>query len=238
MNTTVFVTGASKGIGYALANYYLERGDHVVGISRTHTLDHPLYTAMCSDLSTEDALQSFVFPDVPSDHALILINNAGTLGEMNYSGHLDNKGILSAYRLNIAAPAILTNQFIDQFGASHPVLKILQLSSGAGINAYDGWSLYCSSKAALNMLTEVVRKELSIAHRTHIHCLALAPGIIETGMQAQIRASSTDGFSLQPLFVEFKNTGQLRQPADVAPEIAAVIDKMNAYEEGYVDLRR
>jgi benzil reductase ((S)-benzoin forming) len=237
MNQTVYITGTSKGIGAALADYYLKTGSDVVGIARSHKHQHPYYTGLQVDLSDEHALQNFEFPDPKPGHRLVLINNAGALGPMHHAGNLNPTEILSSFRLNISAPLILINRFIAQFGTSFPELKILNMSSGAGVHPYDGWSIYCASKAAVNMLTEVVRAELSVASKTHIHCLALAPGIIETDMQHQIRASSPQGFSLQPLFVEFKETGKLRMPADVAPEIAQVISQMDTYAQAFVDLR-
>lgn len=237
MMKTVFITGASRGIGAALTQHYLNSGWKVMGISRNHKVNHPNYFPIVADLSDEDTLAGFDFPEVLSSEMLVLINNAGTLGRMEYTGRLMASDILSALRLNIAAVAVLSNKFVAKYGSLGIPLRLLNMSSGSGINPYDGWSLYCMSKAAINMFTQVLRLELQLAGNEHIHSLALAPGIIETDMQAQIRGANPESFSLQPRFVEFKKMGQLRTPADVAPEIAAVIEKMPVISEAYVDLR-
>ena len=85
---------------------------------------------------------------------------------------------------------------------------LLNISSGAGRRAYAGWSSYCASKAAVDRLSEVVA--LEEAGRLRVH--AVAPGVVESNMQAQVRGASMEQFPEVEKFRTLHRTGALATP--------------------------
>ena len=98
-------------------------------------------------------------------------------------------------------------------------LAIWVNSSQSFLNGYEGWSLYCASKAALENFIRSVALEQAREAAPFI-AVNISPGIIDTDMQQAIRAASKADFPDVERFVGFKNSGALRAPAEVA---AAVI---------------
>ncbi len=148
-----FITGSSRGIGRALVEKALERPDaRVTGFARSASMQHPHYTHVVVDLSDVSALTNRIdafFPTVEAPQRLVLINNAGTLGEVKYLGDLDDSSLVTLFNLNVTAPTLLINAFMRQYRAVQAQKLIINVSSGAGKYPVDGWSGYCASKAAL-----------------------------------------------------------------------------------------
>jgi benzil reductase ((S)-benzoin forming) len=92
---------------------------------------------------------------------------------------------------------------------------ILNISSGAAFYPYSGWSVYCSSKAGLDMFTKVAGLEQA-AEQQPVIIFALAPGIIETGMQESIRETDLALFPDRDKFISLHEEGKLAKPDDVA----------------------
>ena len=150
------ITGASQGLGRALAEAILERPDtHVLGISRHATIEHPRYQHQPLDLSDIEAVEhnlAKIFAPRPDAQSLTLINNAGTLGEIGYVGELPNEHFQFVFDLNVVAPAMLMNTFLKTYEGLTTPRTILNISSGAAQRPVDGWAAYCASKAALNAI--------------------------------------------------------------------------------------
>lgn len=113
------------------------------------------------DLSEAGGIES-VFSEILESinpyavNRIILINNAGTLGEI---GTLDKSAvsdIQSTIQLNIISPFVLNSILLRKTKSWNCLKKIINISSGAAVKAYFGWSLYCASKAAIDMMTKVV----------------------------------------------------------------------------------
>ncbi len=90
--------------------------------------------------------------------------------------------------------------------------RILHISSGAGRSAYPGWSVYCATKAALDHHARAV----ALDAQEGVRICSLAPGVIDTGMQAEIRATPEKCFPIRQRFVDMKLSGQLTAPEDCA----------------------
>src|SRR5690606_33499832 len=95
--------------------------------------------------------------------------------------------------------------------------RILHVSSGAGRSAYPGWSVYCATKAALDRHAEAVALDVDPL----VRACSLAPGVIDTGMQAEIRATPPARFPMKERFVQMKLEGALTSPEACA---AALVD--------------
>lgn len=214
----IFITGTSRGIGQALANQLLKLGHLVVGIGRTHTIAHENYQAIEADLSDVESLknaENWFQPNALAEK-IVLVNNAGQLGNINYVGNQLATDLIKTYTLNLIAPALLSNAFIKQF--SNQNKTIINISSGAAWNAYDGWSAYCSTKAGLVMLGKTIKKENQI-NKKKLVVFNISPGIIETEMQVQIRNAQESQFSMLDKFKSLHQEQALKSPELLGNEL-------------------
>lgn len=234
-----YITGASRGIGRALAEKALEKDDtHVYGISRGHSIEHERYHPIEMDLSDLESLKNWE-PQAHNElQELVLINNAGTLGSIRPIGKDEDEAIQQSFDLNLSAPAILTNKFLKHFQELEAKKLIVNVSSGAGENAIDGWSTYCASKAGLDMFGEVVQEEQRIhQHSNPFHVLSIAPGVVETRMQEEIRSSSEKDFSSVQRFRDLKTDQQLADPAEVAEKYFRIMENPTNFSSTQVSVR-
>lgn len=218
-----FITGSSKGLGKSIAELLLrDEQNYVYGLSRDCVINHPHYQHRIIDLSSSDQLVNYKFPQIQSAEKIILINNAATLGQVAYSGEIAAENILTAHTLNIIAPHILMNAFISTYGSLNAQKIIVNITSGAASSPYDGWSIYGSGKAALDMLTRISEMEMQLRGKD-IEVYAIAPGILDTNMQAQIRSVDEHDFSRKKKFEEFKDTEKLVSPEHAAMQLIELI---------------
>jgi benzil reductase ((S)-benzoin forming) len=219
------ITGASQGLGRALAEAILARPDtHVLGISRHATIEHPRYQHQPLDLSDIEAVEhnlGKIFLARPDAQSITLINNAGILGEIGYTGELPNEHFQFVFDLNVVAPAMLMNTFLSAYGNLSGIPRtILNITSGAAQRPVDGWAAYCASKAALNSLSETAQKEQEL-RGSGVRIWALAPGVVDTAMQEHIRTAEVAQFSEQEKFAGLHSEGQLQSAPIAANHILA-----------------
>ncbi len=221
----IYITGTSRGIGKAIAEQLLEDDENVVyGFSRSEDpIEHPNYIHTKLDLSDPEDMQMLNFEEHKGAKKIVLINNAGSLGDIKYVGDSTSDEIIDAYAVNLIAPAVLTNSFIDAYRQYDAKKLIINVTSGAGQRPIDGWSIYCSSKAAMDMYTRVVDLEQETKGRK-VKILGIAPGVVDTQMQSEIRETEEANFSDVDRFVQYKEEGLLNSPEEVAAEYVKFID--------------
>lgn len=222
-----FITGSSQGIGLAIARELLERDpkNHVTGIARSRELTHRNYRHQTLDLSDVAALADFRFPQLPDATRLVLINNAGTLGRIDYLGKLDPEALANGFALNLTAPVVLLNQFVAAYQDVPGQKLVINLSSGAATKPYDGWGPYCSAKAGLEMLTLVADQEQALRTPDFpIDFKSISPGPVQTAMQAQIRETDAAAFSQVERFQKLATSGAMPTPKEVAVRFADLIE--------------
>lgn len=229
------VTGASRGIGEAITRKLITPGNTIFAVSRTLNEDlselaSSLQVALYyfeADLSIGIEAERFmgeVFAKIQltDQDRIALINNAGMLQPV---GPLKSTDFVKAEKhlhLNLLAPMILTSIFVDRTEAYDIPKVVLNISSGAAFYPYSGWGVYCSSKAGLDMLTKVAGLEQS-TETYPATIVALAPGIIETGMQEAIRETDVALFPDRDKFISLHEEGKLSKPEDVAKIITSAI---------------
>jgi benzil reductase ((S)-benzoin forming) len=229
-----YITGTSRGIGKALAEHLLEnQSNKVIGISRLRTIEHPNYKHFYLDLTDVNAITDFKFEIHADAKKIYLINNAGSLGFIKPVGKLDAHTIVSNYTLNLIAPSVLTNAFIDCYETTDAEKVILTISSGAGKTPIDGWAVYCASKAGIDMFSRVVDEEQKIKAEhpsSSIHkgfkIFSIAPGVVDTDMQHEIRSSSKEDFSRLENFIEYKTANQLLTPESVSKKYVSLLGNL------------
>lgn len=220
------VTGASKGIGQALCRQLNESGRFVVGIARSKSegWSGKRFLAFdLSDLAEIPQLMEDIAGVLPEDiHCLTLINNAGTVEPIGFSDKNDPAAIQANINLNLTAPMILSSAFIGQFKALSCEKAIVNISSGAGRKVYQGWSAYCAAKAGLDHFSRVIDAEAP-----EVKVVSVAPGIIDTGMQEQIRNSNAEDFPLLSRFQDYKEAGKLSTAEETAAKLIGLMNRQD-----------
>jgi NAD(P)-dependent dehydrogenase (short-subunit alcohol dehydrogenase family) len=230
------VTGHTKGLGAAIAAALTERGIPVLGLARGRAAAAPeLLTQIEVDLSDSAALAAFLSGAtlagwLRDEGATLLVNNAGVVAPVGPLAEQDPLACLRAATLNVAAPLALAAAVVR---ASRGERRILHVSSGAGRNAYPGWSVYCATKAALDRHAEAVLQDGDPA----VRCVSLAPGVIDTGMQAEIRATPASHFPMKERFVQLKQQGALTAPEACAKKLVDYLLAEDFGSEPVADLR-
>lgn len=231
-----FITGSSKGLGKSLSELLLQNDNNCVyGIARSNTINHPNYHHISIDLSNIIDVKTFTFPELANAEKVVLINNAGMVGDVQHTGNINNDKIIECYNLNLIAPAILTNIFMSSYDDALSKM-IINISSGAGRHPIDGWNVYCSTKAGMDMFSKVVNEEINISG-SNTTILSLAPGIIDTGMQTEIRNSDQSGFSNIERFIEYKANGDLVHPDQTAQQVERFIEEPHLAENVICSVR-
>lgn len=222
-----YITGTGKGIGSSIARELLKDKDNrVFGISRENDITHPNFSFNKVDLSELHIVERMKFKALQEPTKIVLINNAGMLGDINYLGKLSSNEIQQVYNVNLLAPTLLINQFIERYRDINCEKIIVNISSGASTNPYEAWSTYCASKAGLEMLSRVLIKEEE--KQTHpFKVFSIAPGVVDTNMQEQIRATPIENFPHKEKFIDLKNNDQLFDRDFVADRIVDILAHPN-----------
>ncbi|MDF1550664.1 MAG: SDR family NAD(P)-dependent oxidoreductase [Bacteroidales bacterium] len=234
-----YITGVSRGIGKALVEELLKNeNNYVIGIGRTNALKHERFEFIKLDLMKLDLVKEFRFIQIIDAQSITLVNNAGMLGNVNHVGKLDNQSIIDSFSLNTIAPAILMNNFALAYQQFDGKKLVLNISSGAGRHTIESWSCYCGSKSALDMYTAVAETEQAEFYKSNpVKFLSVAPGIIDTQMQNEIRAVDKSRFNKVDTFINYKEEGKLTNPKDLARQLIDLIDKSTSFNNPLLDIR-
>ena len=234
-----YITGTGKGIGRALALLLLENeNNYVIGISRSNEIKHEHFEFIKLDLVDFHQTENFQFINIKDADKIVLVNNAGVIGEIKHVGGLNNASIYQTFMVNTISPAVLMNNFIKAY-RNTPVEKvILNVSSGAGRHAIEAWSAYCASKAAVDMFSLVTHTEQSLSKIKHpVKVFSIAPGVVDTQMQNQIRVADKADFSAVDKFIDYKNNNELASPEKAAELINKVLQNPEKFSEVVLDVR-
>ncbi|GJM60008.1 SDR family NAD(P)-dependent oxidoreductase [Persicobacter diffluens] len=235
------ITGSSRGIGRALVEQLIkEENNFVIGISRSYRESSDRYHHIEFDLGDIADLKQQVFhffEKIQAPQKVVLINNAGTLGEIGHVGGLSSDGLEKVMNLNVTAPTILMNEFVKQYAGISADKIILNISSGAGKYPVDGWSAYCASKSALDLFSKVVAEEC-ILNENGIKVFSVAPGVVDTEMQSTIRKADQQEFRTLGKFLKLKEDQLLSAPEAVADKLLQIIKESDKYAEVLLDVRK
>jgi len=215
------VSGHSRGLGEAVAEVLLARGASVLGLAR-HGNERlaarfpGTFAQATVDLADATAIQRWLETGMLGDwlagaRQALLVNNAGTIAPMGPPALQDPNEVARALTLNVTAPLMLAAAFCAA-GSAVADRRILHVSSGAARKPYSGWSIYCASKAALDHHARAVVEDKVAGLRI----CSLAPGVLDTEMQAAIRATSLERFPLRDRFAEMQRAGGLVAADDCA----------------------
>lgn len=225
MKQALFViTGASRGLGAAMAQQLLDAGHSVLNISRREgtfklgtgaTLEQ-----WCADLNdplpVARRLETWLQAQAAKAPASVtLINNAGVVSKLAPLEGVPLDELSQALRVGLEAPLLLSSVFLRATAKWGVARKLLFVSSGLGRRAMAASASYCAAKAGMDHLARALAMEQGTEPKA-ARVVSLAPGVIDTDMQVQLRGADPQLFPDREIFVGLKSGGQL-----VSPEVAA-----------------
>jgi NAD(P)-dependent dehydrogenase (short-subunit alcohol dehydrogenase family) len=226
------VTGASRGLGAGMAAHFASAGLHL-GLCARHRpelvaatrprahdgrVDPPEapFTAAVN-VADPDALEQFADAVVERFGRIDLwINNAGVLSPIGPLADAAPDEVALNLAVNVNGPAFGSRLFARHVRDRPGEGVLVNISSGASIRPYEGWAPYCAAKAALDMLTEVLAAE---GAAWGLRAYAVAPGVVDTDMQAAIRASDEQRFPDIETFHQLHRDNAFNSAAWVADRI-------------------
>jgi benzil reductase ((S)-benzoin forming) len=217
------LTGASRGMGLAMAQQLLAAGHRLLCLSRNANpaLASPACDQWTVDLA-EPAPVAARLAEWLAAQAMpasaTLINNAGLIPAIAPVGDIAASDLARAMRVDLEAPMLLTGAFLRATAAWAVPRKVLNISSGLGRRAMASQAAYCAAKAGMDHFTRSVALEEALAPNGAKLC-SLAPGVIDTDMQVQLRSADSATFPDIGNFIGMKEKGQLSSPQDAAAKV-------------------
>lgn len=200
--SVAIITGAGKGLGKAIADEIVKGGGHAVLVVRSEAAAAALAdefgaraVVVTADVTAPDAAETAIAAGLARWGKVDgLVNNAGRIDPIDRLADSDPAHWEAAIATNLLAPYRFIRTFLARAPKNAP-RRIVNISSGAAHVPLEGWSAYCASKAALAMLTRSTGLEYA---QENVFAFGLLPGVIDTGMQATIRASGVNEVSRLP----------------------------------------
>ncbi len=194
---TVLVTGAGKGIGAELVRILHEKGANTyAGVYPVDSAE-PLpsgVTQLTLDVTSQADVDSAIARIIAETGRLdVLVNNAGVINPIGPLAKIATDDLAPAFAVNVMGVHRMTVAALSLLRASRGT--ILNAGTGAATTAMEGWTAYCSTKAAMQMLTRMMALELG-KEGLRIYFLGIPP--TDTAMQAKIRASGLNPVSQIP----------------------------------------
>jgi NAD(P)-dependent dehydrogenase (short-subunit alcohol dehydrogenase family) len=245
-DTLVILTGASRGLGHGVAVQYLQGGAHVLGLSRRPAVDLEGVAAggggrveqwaadLESPLPIAERLGAWLAAIGTPPARVRLIHNAALLSAPGTLGEADAAETARSLRVGLEAPLALTATFLRATGAwTGSNRRVLFVSSGLGRRPMVGSVAYCAQKAGLDHAARALALE-EAARPNGARVAAVAPGVIDTDMQAQLRGTD---FPERERFAELHRSGSLDSPAQAAAKLIALLERADYGANPVTDVR-
>lgn len=191
----VLVTGGSRGLGAAIVEGLLARGDRVSCCSRTptdftralETQDNALYVA--ADLGDATAITRFADAAEARFGAPDALVNCAALAADGLLAMLAPDELAQMVQVNVTGPLLLTREVVRRMLAANVAGAIVNVSSVGGLRGFSGLSAYGATKAALDGLTRGLARELG---PRGIRVNSVAPGFVSTDMTSSLDGQQRD----------------------------------------------
>ena len=243
------LTGASRGLGLAMAQQLLAPGHTLLTLAR-----HPSQALAAQaqaagaqltqwpvDLSESHAVSTrlrewlALFGDDRFEQAT-LINTAGVIppiGPLRDAQAADTQGAL---RVGLEAPMLLTTAFLDATRHWRGRRRVLNISSGLGRRPMASQAAYCAAKAGVDLFTRCVALD-EASQPNGARVCSLAPGVIDTDMQVQLRGADAAAFPDRARFEALKTQANLSSPDAAARRVLAWLAREDFGESVVADVR-
>jgi NAD(P)-dependent dehydrogenase (short-subunit alcohol dehydrogenase family) len=243
------LTGASRGMGLAMAEQLLQKGNTLLCISR-HANPDLAASAQKADVSITQwahdladgegasvRLREWLQNQNPAAFASAsLINNAGVIPPIAPLRQSQPADLALALRVGLEAPMALSAAFLGATENWPLPRKVLNISSGLGRYPMASQAGYCAAKAGMDHFTRCLALDESL-HANGAKVCSLAPGVIDTDMQVQLRGAAGEAFPDQAKFLQLKAQGQLSSPTQAAEQVLRFLAKPDFGREAVADIR-
>lgn len=235
-NNLIWITGVSSGIGRALAESVPWSDSRVIGIGRRAVDGVELIRADLSDSRSWPAVGDALRGELDGfrGERAVFIHSAGTLDPIGFAADVEPGAYLSSLILNGVAPQVLGQQFLSAAAGVAGERTLVMISSGAAQKVYPGWSAYGSGKAAMDQWVRVAGAEQQI--RGGVTVFGVAPGVVDTPMQSEVRAADPQQFPSLQRFIDLHENDDLVPPEEVASWIWKMVER-GEKSGSIVDLR-
>ncbi len=224
------VTGASKGIGRAISQKLAAEGHPVLALARaSKELDEigEELAATCSgslaiecDLSQPESIKNAAQLILQSAPWIAgIVHNAGTIFPIMPLAQVEIAHWSTSINANLIGVQDLTQRLLSNLGGKQQS-RITTISSGAALSPVESWSAYCVAKAGLDMWARCLAAE---GASSNISAISIAPGIVDTGMQSDIRSADPKLFPKHADFVSLYTEKHLTNSVDVADQLCPLI---------------
>lgn len=225
--TIVWITGASSGIGAALAETMPFDDVRIIDISRSGGASGAEHLpADLADPHSWQAVGEHLHAELGAftGSRVVFVHCAGTLEPIGFVGEVDSLAYRRNVLLNSAAPQALGQVFLAASAGLECTRHLALISSGAARTIYEGWSSYCAGKAAVDQWVRVAGAEQR--RRPHgCQVLAINPGAVATPMLEQLPPLDEQDFPAVGKFRELLASGRVRAPGEVARGIWGLLDR-------------
>lgn len=249
MQHLYILTGASRGLGAAMADQLLSPAHRLLCISRSASAgllqragdrgaDCQTWSLDLSDPGTASArLQAWLQAEDPNRlSGATLINNAATVSGTGPIDGAEDAELSAALRVSLEAPLLLCAAFLRATRGWQLPKRVLNISSGLGRRAMAAQAIYCAAKAGLDHGTRALALDEALQpHGARV--VSLAPGVIDTDMQEQLRTSTAAGFPDRAQFIAMKTGGQLASAAQAAAKVLAYLERPDFGAHPVADIR-
>ncbi len=245
----ILITGASRGMGLELALQLLQPDHQLLCISRqtSQILERAAKAAGVQlvqwqqDLADGEqacARLTTWLRDQPSNRfgRATLINNAGVIPPIVPLSQSSPHDLAIALRVGLEAPLQLTATFLRCTESWNAPRRVLNISSGLGRRAMASQAAYCAAKAGMDHFTRCLAMDEAQKPRGAKAC-SLAPGVIDTDMQVQLRGADATGFPERNNFAALKDKGLLASPAEAAARVLAYLAREDFGSNPVADVR-
>ena len=249
MQTLTILTGASRGMGLAMAQQLAQPGARLLCISRQRNPDLQaradaagvVLEQWSADLAdgapVAQQLTDWLNALDPRTLAsATLINNAGVLSPLMAVRDSDPAALAQAMRVGVEAPLQLCAAFLGATRNWAVPRKVLNISSGLGRRAMASSAAYCAAKAGMDHFSRCIALEEAALPNGAKVC-SLAPGVIATDMQLQLRSADAAHFPDLPTFQGLHDGGQLTSPHDAARRVVDYLNGPNFGQDAVGDVR-
>lgn len=209
----VVVTGASRGLGRGLVETFQAAGHRVAACARTEPDVGDVRGSV--DVTDGVAVRAFGARAAAELGPIGLwISNAGVLEPIAPARDVDPDELRRSLDVNVLGVLHGAQAYVAHRRAVGGGGCLVNISSGAALRGYAGWAAYCAGKAAVDRLSEVLALE-----EPDIRVHAVAPGVVDTDMQATIRATPAAVFPEVARFRGFKEADAFNSPRWVATQL-------------------
>ena len=243
------LTGASRGMGLAMAQQLLRPGQQLLCLSRHSHLalteraaaQHAALEQWEQDLSqtraSAERLRAWLQAQPAGQFAsATLINNAGVIPPIAPLSSSAPGDLAQALRVGLEAPLLLCAAFLAATEHWAIPRKVLNISSGLGRRAMASQAAYCAAKAGMDHFTRCLALDEALKPHGAKVC-SLAPGVIDTAMQVQLRSADAANFPDAPQFAQLKTAGHLSSAADAAASVLAWLERPDFGSHPVADVR-